>query len=196
MPAFKGTSNVYFARLLNLPVFGSMAHEWMQYHQIFGIEQFQEFALNGWSDTFKGKCGIALTDTINMDSFLKEFDGKLARIYDGCRHDSGDPFIWGEKLLSHYMELGIDPRFKTLVFSDGLDFNTIKDIQEAFAHRVRVSFGIGTKLMNRSIDPPSIVIKMVSAEGQPVAKISDEPFKTVCEDLNYLKEVKERLNVI
>ncbi|EHH2491459.1 nicotinate phosphoribosyltransferase [Vibrio parahaemolyticus] len=198
-----GTSNYHLARELDLTPIGTVAHEWFMGHQaLVNVRDSQKIALQRWQKMFNGALGIALTDTIGIDAFLKDFDEKLSNAYVGVRHDSGCPFTWGEKMIAHYKSLGIDPMTKTLVFTDGLNFEQALDICEHFQGRVQVSFGIGTSLANdmgnyvndqgEAYQPLSIVIKMVTCNGSPVAKISDEPEKAMCEDIFFLMNLKRR----
>ncbi len=192
---FKGTSNVYLARMLGLPPIGTMAHEYMQSFQAFGVRlrDFQKAALEDWVQEYRGDLGVALTDVVGMDAFLEDFDLYFAKLFDGLRHDSGDPVVWGEKALAHYMALRIDANTKRLVFSDGLDLETAFDLYRHFADRIMVGFGIGTNLTNDvGLTPLNIVMKLVCCNGQPVAKLSDSPGKTLCKDetfLAYLRKV-------
>ncbi|EHD0104460.1 TPA: nicotinate phosphoribosyltransferase [Vibrio parahaemolyticus] len=198
-----GTSNYHLARELDLTPIGTVAHEWFMGHQaLVNVRDSQKIALQRWQKMFNGALGIALTDTIGIDAFLKDFDEELSHAYIGVRHDSGCPFTWGEKMIAHYESLGIDPMTKTLVFTDGLNFEQALDICEHFQGRVQVSFGIGTSLANdmgnyvndqgEAYQPLSIVIKMVTCNGSPVAKISDEPEKAMCEDIFFLMNLKRR----
>ncbi|EGQ8262258.1 nicotinate phosphoribosyltransferase [Vibrio parahaemolyticus] len=198
-----GTSNYHLARELDLTPIGTVAHEWFMGHQaLVNVRDSQKIALQRWQKMFNGALGIALTDTIGIDAFLKDFDEELSNAYVGVRHDSGCPFTWGEKMIAHYESLGIDPMTKTLVFTDGLNFEQALDICEHFQDRVQVSFGIGTSLANdmgnyvndqgEAYQPLSIVIKMVTCNGSPVAKISDEPEKAMCEDIFFLMNLKRR----
>ncbi|MFM2612869.1 nicotinate phosphoribosyltransferase [Vibrio campbellii] len=198
-----GTSNYHLAKELGLTPIGTVAHEWFMGHQaLVNVRDSQKVALQRWQKMFNGALGIALTDTIGIDAFLKDFDEELSNAYVGVRHDSGCPYAWGEKMIEHYQSLGIDPMTKTLVFTDGLNFEQALDICEHFQDRVQVSFGIGTSLANDMGDyanaqgiaykPLSIVIKMVSCNGSPVAKISDEPEKAMCEDIFFLMNLKRR----
>ncbi len=198
-----GTSNYHLARELDLTPIGTVAHEWFMGHQaLVNVRDSQKIALQRWQKMFNGALGIALTDTIGIDAFLKDFDEELSNAYVGVRHDSGCPFTWGEKMIAHYESLGIDPMTKTLVFTDGLNFEQALDICEHFQGRVQVSFGIGTSLANdmgnyvndqgEAYQPLSIVIKMVTCNGSPVAKISDEPEKAMCEDIFFLMNLKRR----
>ncbi|EGQ8069981.1 nicotinate phosphoribosyltransferase [Vibrio parahaemolyticus] len=198
-----GTSNYHLARELDLTPIGTVAHEWFMGHQaLVNVRDSQKIALQRWQKMFNGALGIALTDTIGIDAFLKDFDEELSHAYVGVRHDSGCPFTWGEKMIAHYESLGIDPMTKTLVFTDGLHFEQALDICEHFQGRVQVSFGIGTSLANdmgnyvndqgEAYQPLSIVIKMVTCNGSPVAKISDEPEKAMCEDIFFLMNLKRR----
>ncbi len=198
-----GTSNYHLARELDLTPIGTVAHEWFMGHQaLVNVRDSQKIALQRWQKMFNGALGIALTDTIGIDAFLKDFDEELSNAYVGVRHDSGCPFTWGEKMIAHYESLGIDPMTKTIVFTDGLNFEQALDICEHFQGRVQVSFGIGTSLANdmgnyvndqgEAYQPLSIVIKMVTCNGSPVAKISDEPEKAMCEDIFFLMNLKRR----
>ena len=138
---------------------------------------------------YRGRLGIALTDCYSMDSFIRDFsDPYFGKLYDGLCHDSGSPFKWGEKAITMYQQMGINPLTKTLVFSDGLTFQRMIEIYRYFKGRTRVSFGIGTNLTNDVGNQPlDKVIKLVAASGRPVAKISDEPGKSRCEDPEYLR---------
>lgn len=185
-----GTSSLHFARVLGMTPIGTMAHEWLQSWQaVTRLADAQKAALEGWVREYRGRLGIALTDNYSMDAFIRDFsDPYFGKLYDGLRHDSGSPLAWGEKAIAMYRQLGIDPLSKTLVFSDSLNFPRMIEIYKYFQGRAKISFGIGTNLMNDVGNVPlDIVIKMVAADGKPVAKISDEPGKSMCEDLGYLK---------
>lgn len=191
---FMGSSNLNLARTLGLNPVGTMAHEWLQSHQVLGksLRTSQKDALKVWLGEYGGQLGIALTDTISMDAFLKDFDYELANAYQGMRHDSGDPFVWGELALEHYRRLGIDPRIKSLVFSDKLNFDKALAIHRWFAGKINVSFGIGTYLTNdMGFKAPNIVLKLTELNGAPVAKLSDSPGKTLCRDEEYIELLKK-----
>lgn len=193
---FKGTSNVLLARDLGLVPIGTMAHEYLQSYQAQGnvrLRDHQKAALEDWVQEYRGDLGTALTDVINMDAFLADFDLYFAKLFDGLRHDSGDPFVWGEKALAHYDKLRIDAHTKRLVFSDGLDVDRAFALYRHFGNRAQVGFGIGTHLTNdMGLPTLHIVVKLVRCNGQPVAKLSDSPGKTLCDDetfLAYLRQV-------
>jgi nicotinate phosphoribosyltransferase len=192
---FKGTSNLELARGHSLVAIGTMAHEYLQTFQAVGVQlkHFQKAALEFWVQEYRGDLGIALTDVVGMDAFLENFDLYFAKLFDGLRHDSGDPIEWGEKALAHYEKLRIDARTKRQVFSDGLDLGRALEIYARFADRVPCGFGIGTNLSNDlGPDPLNIVMKLTGCNGQPVAKLSDSPGKTLCKDetfLAYLRQV-------
>ena len=193
---FKGSSNVLLAKELGLVPIGTMAHEYLQTYQALGtvrLRDHQKAALEDWVQEYRGDLGTALTDVVGMDAFLADFDLYFAKLFDGLRHDSGDPVEWGEKALAHYAALRIDARTKRLVFSDGLDTDEAFRLHAHFARRVPVGFGIGTHLTNDlGPKPLNIVMKLVRCNGQPVAKLSDAPGKTLCDDqtfLNYLRQV-------
>ena len=195
---FKATSNVYLARELNLVPVGTMAHEYLQTYQALGVRlrDFQTAALEDWVQEYRGDLGIALTDTIGMDAFLSDFDLYFAKLFDGLRHDSGDPYVWGEKALAHYEKLRIDAHTKRLVFSDGLDIARALALYRHFGERTQLGFGIGTQLTNdMGLEPLSIVMKLTHTNGQPVAKISDSPGKTLCDNPTFLAYLRQVFNV-
>ena len=192
-----GTSNLYLAWKLELTPIGTMAHEWLQAWQgVVDLAEAQRSALNGWVREYHGSLGIALTDNYSMDAFCRDFSPALARSFSGLRHDSGDPFSWGEQAIELYGRSGIDPLSRTLIFSDSLDFPGVIKIYEHFRGRVQMSFGIGTNLGNDvGLKALNIIIKLVRVNGQPVAKVSDEPGKSMCEDENYLREVAKTYGI-
>ena len=197
-PMLVGTSNVNIAMKLGVTPIGTMAHEFIQAHQQLGVrlEDSQQAALQTWANEYRGHLGIALTDTVGMDAFLRDFDLYFAKLFDGCRHDSGDPYTWCYKLINHYNKLDVDPRTKTAIFSDGLNLWKAASIYKRFKDSIRVSFGIGTNLTNdMGIKAPSIVIKMVECNGRPVAKISDSAGKGMCKDEAYLSNLKKVYNI-
>ncbi|WP_038174412.1 nicotinate phosphoribosyltransferase [Vibrio pacinii] len=201
-----GTSNDHLAREFNLTPIGTVAHEWFMAHQqLVNIRDSQKAALDHWQTLFDGKLGIALTDTIGIEAFLKDFTFERAAAYAGVRHDSGCPFTWGDKIIAHYQSLGIDPTSKVLIFTDGLNFDRALDIAEYFAGKAKVSFGIGTFLANDMGDwtvdgvtyqPLSMVVKMTRCSDGPVAKISDEPEKAMCEDEAFLTQLKQQFGLL
>ena len=195
---FKGASDVLFARDLGLVPIGTMAHEYLQTFQTLGVRlrDFQRAALEAWVQEYRGDLGTALTDVVGMDAFLADFDLYFAKLFDGLRHDSGDPFVWGEKALAHYDKLRIDSRTKRLVFSDGLDFEKAFALYRHFADRAPCGFGIGTNLTNdMGLRTLHIVMKLTHANRQPVAKLSDSPGKLLCDDETFLAYLRQVFNV-
>lgn len=195
---FRGTSNVLLARDLNLVPIGTMAHEYLQTYQALGVRlrDSQKVALENWVQEYRGDLGIALTDVVGMDAFLADFDLYFAKLFDGLRHDSGDPIVWGEKALAHYAKLRIDPHTKRLVFSDGLDIPKAIALYDHFGDRTQLGFGIGTNLTNdMGLKPINIVMKLTSCNGQPVAKLSDSPGKILCDDQTFLAYLRQVFNV-
>jgi nicotinate phosphoribosyltransferase len=173
---------VQFALEQGLTPLGTMAHEYLQACQAVGprLRDSQVFAFNTWAREYRGDLGIALSDVFGMDAFLRDFDLFFCKLFDGVRHDSGDPFEWGEKLIAHYQRMRIDPRTKAMVFSDSLNVPLAQRLFEYFRGRSQTAFGIGTNLTNDlGYEPLAIVIKLTRCNGQPVAKISDEPSKTM-----------------
>jgi nicotinate phosphoribosyltransferase len=195
---FKATSNVHLAMKYGLMPVGTMAHEYLQTYQALGVQlrQFQKAALEDWVQEYRGDLGIALTDVVGMDAFLADFDLYFAKLFDGLRHDSGNPVEWGEKAIAHYQKLRIDPRTKRLVFSDGLTMEKALALYEHFRGRIQVAFGIGTSLTNdMGPTPLNIVMKVIEVNGQPVAKLSDSPGKTLCEDQTFLAYLRQVFDI-
>lgn len=189
-----GTSNVYLAMKYGCKPIGTYAHEYVQMYQgIPGVTlaYTNKMAMDEWFEEYQGDNGTALTDTLGTDLFLMDFNKLQANCYTGVRHDSGDPIEWGEKLIAHYEKLGIDPKTKTLLFSDSLNFDKAQTICNHFRGRINVSFGIGTYLSNDThVDPLNIVIKLQYVNGHPVAKLSDDWGKAMCQDGDYLEYLK------
>ena len=188
---FIGTSNVYLAKKFNLKPVGTMAHEWImcsgQGNHKHNPAYSNWYALDAWVKEYGVLNGIALTDTITTDCFLKDFQLTYSTLFSGVRHDSGDPFAWGEKMIAHYEALGIDPKRKTLLFSDSLDFGRADKLRKTFQDRVTVAFGIGTYISNDTCeDPLNIVMKTTACNGMDVAKISDTPGKEMCKNEEYV----------
>ena len=198
-PYLVGTSNYDVAHKLQLAPVGTQAHEWFQAHQQISpvLANSQRAALQAWLDEYPDQLGIALTDCITMDAFLRDFGPKFANAYQGLRHDSGDPFEWGEKAIAHYHALDIDPMTKTLVFSDNLDLDKALHLYRHFHKRVNMVFGIGTRLTCNipGVKPLNIVIKLVQCNGKPVAKLSDSPGKTICQDKAFVKALRKAFDL-
>ncbi|RAO75292.1 nicotinate phosphoribosyltransferase [Dyella jiangningensis] len=191
---FAGTSNVWLAWKLGLTPLGTLAHEYLQAHQALGprLRDSQVAALETWAREYRGDLGIALSDVYGLSAFLRDFDMYFCKLFDGTRHDSGDPFAWGERVLAHYRANRVDPRTKILVFSDGLDIPKVMALYKHFHGRCQLAFGVGTNLTN-DVGPEAlqIVIKMIRCNGQPVAKISDSPGKNMCEDSAYVAYLRQ-----
>ena len=191
---FAGTSNVLYAKDLDLIPMGTMAHEYLQACQALGprLRDSQTYAFEMWAKEYRGDLGIALTDVYGIEPFLKDFDMYFCKLFDGVRQDSGDPEKWGERMIEHYKANRCDPRTKTFIFSDSLTFERLIRLFRRFKGRVKLGFGVGTNLTtDLGPEPLNIVIKMVRANGQPVAKISDTPGKSLCDDPSYLAYLKQ-----
>ncbi len=189
-----GTSNVLFAMKLGLTPLGTMAHEYLQACQALGprLRDSQVFGFEVWAKEYRGDLGIALSDVYGMSAFLRDFDLYFCKLFDGARHDSGDPFLWGERMLAHYQANRVDPKTKTLIFSDGLTMPRTIELYQQFRGRCQLAFGIGTNLTNDlGYEPLQIVIKMLRCNGQPVAKLSDTPSKNMCSDEKYLAYLRQ-----
>jgi nicotinate phosphoribosyltransferase len=193
-----GTSNVLYAMKLGLTPLGTLAHEYLQACQSLGprLRDSQIFGFESWAREYRGDLGIALSDVYGMTAFLRDFDLYFCKLFDGARHDSGDPFEWGERLIAHYKANKIDPLTKVLIFSDGLTVPRTIELFKRFDGRCKLAFGIGTNLTNDLGDAPDhvplqIVIKMTRCNGQPVAKLSDTPGKSMCDDEKYLAYLRQ-----
>lgn len=195
---FAGTSNVLFAMKLGLTPLGTMAHEYLQACQALGprLRDSQVFGFESWAKEYRGDLGIALSDVYGMSAFLRDFDLYFCKLFDGARHDSGDPFAWGERLIEHYRKNRVDPQTKTLIFSDALTVPRTIELYQQFRGRCQLAFGIGTNLTNDlGYEPLQIVIKMVRCNGQPVAKLSDTPSKNMCDDEKYLAYLRQVFDI-
>ena len=186
-----GTSNVMLAKKYGLKPIGTYAHEFVQMYQ--GIDSIplaytNHYALEDWYDEYRGDNGTALTDTVTTDLFLLDFNRAMVNNFTGVRHDSGDPYEWGEKIINHYRKYGADPKTKQLLFSDSLDFDRAQALYDYFKDRAKVSFGIGTFVSNdTSEEALNIVIKLQTVNGRAVAKLSDSKGKEMCRDEDYLE---------
>jgi nicotinate phosphoribosyltransferase len=193
-----GTSNVSLAKKFDIKPIGTMAHEYFQAFQALGqrLADSQKAALQSWANEYRGDLGIALSDIYGIKAFLNDFDLYFCKLFDGVRHDSGDPFIWGDQVIAHYDKMRLNSKTKTLVFSDSLTVPKTIELFDYFHKRVKLGFGIGTKLTNDlGYEPLSIVIKMTRCNDQPVAKISDEPSKVICDDPSYLSYLRRVFNL-
>ena len=195
---FAGTSNVLYAMKLGVTPLGTMAHEYLQACQALGprLRDSQVFGFEVWAKEYRGDLGIALSDVYGMSAFLRDFDLYFCKLFDGARHDSGDPFAWGERLLQHYRDNRVDPLTKTLIFSDALTVPRTIELFQRFHGRCQLAFGIGTNLTNDlGYEPLQVVIKMTRCNGQPVAKLSDTPGKGMCDDEKYLAYLRQVFDI-
>jgi nicotinate phosphoribosyltransferase len=195
---FVGTSNVYLAKKFGIKPVGTMAHEWImcsgQGNHKHNPAYSNWYALDAWVKEYGILNGIALTDTITTDCFLKDFQLTYATLFNGVRHDSGDPFEWGEKMIKHYESLGINPKTKTLLFSDSLDFDRANKLFYHFHDRINVAFGIGTYIANDTFAPAlNIVMKTTKCNGQDVAKLSDVEGKGMCKNPEYVDYLRRTI---
>ncbi|MCR4814149.1 MAG: nicotinate phosphoribosyltransferase [Lachnospiraceae bacterium] len=196
---FVGTSNVYLAKKYNLKAVGTMAHEWImcvgQGNHKHNPAYSNWYALDAWVKEYGVLNGTALTDAITTDCFLKDFQLTYATLFSGVRHDSGSPFDWGDKMIAHYESLGIDPKTKTLLFSDSLDFEKATAIKKYFEGRAKIAFGIGTFIANDTDAPAlNIVMKTTACNGMDVAKISDVEGKGMCKNPDYIHYLERCIN--
>ena len=181
---FIGSSNVHFAMKYKVKPIGTHAHEWFMFHAAeYSYKMANALSLEHWVDVYRGDLGVALSDTYTTDVFFKQFDKKFSKLFDGVRHDSGDPIVFAEKTIAHYKKMGIDPLSKYIIFSDGLNPQKVQAITEACKGKIGISFGIGTDLTNDvGLRPMNIVMKLTEVltsdnEWVPTVKLSDEPNK-------------------
>ena len=181
---FIGSSNVHFAMKYKVKPIGTHAHEWFMFHAAeYSYKMANALSLEHWVDVYRGDLGVALSDTYTTDVFFKQFDKKFSKLFDGVRHDSGDPIVFAEKTIAHYKKMGIDPLSKYIIFSDGLNPKKVQAITEACKGKIGISFGIGTDLTNDvGLRPMNIVMKLTEVltsddEWVPTVKLSDEPNK-------------------
>ena len=198
---FIGTSNVHFAMKYETTPIGTHAHEWFMFHAAkYGYKMANLLGLEHWSEVYRGDLGIALSDTYTTEAFFRQFDKKLTKLFDGVRHDSGDPIEFAQQTIAHYESKGIDPLSKTIIFSDGLDYKKVENIVRYCRGKIVHSFGIGTDFTNDvGLPRMNIVLKMTEAfpdEGAwtPVIKLSDEPFKHTG-DASEIELAKRFLNI-
>ncbi len=182
--SFIGTSNVHMAMIYNEKPIGTHAHEWFMFHAAhYGFKMSNALGLENWVKVYRGDLGIALSDTYTTDVFLQQFDKMFSKLFDGVRHDSGDPLIFADKVIEHYKSMGIDPLSKTIIFSDALNYDKVERIATYCEGKIKMSFGIGTNLTNDAgPEPMNIVIKMIETSPHndswtEVVKLSDEKGK-------------------
>ncbi|MGE0768820.1 MAG: nicotinate phosphoribosyltransferase [Hyphomicrobiaceae bacterium] len=190
--AFLGTSNCLIAMRREVGAIGTNAHELpMVYaalasHDDEALAQTPYEVLADWQDDYEGNLRIILPDTYGTPRFLRNAPDWVAQ-WTGIRIDSGDPMAGGELAIDWWRRRGQDPKSKLAIFSDGLDVELIEQIHRRFHGRIRLGFGWGTMLTNdfRGLDPKgrlhpfSIVCKVISADGRPAVKLSDNPTKAV-----------------
>jgi len=198
---FMGSSNVHFAMKYKVKPIGTHAHEWFMFHAAeYSYKMANALSLEHWVDVYRGDLGVALSDTYTTDVFFKQFDKKFSKLFDGVRHDSGDPIVFAEKTIAHYKKMGIDPLSKYIIFSDNLNLEKISEITQACRGKVGLSFGIGTNLTNDvGLTPMNIVMKLTGVLGAndewiPTVKFSDEKGKQTG-DPKMIELVKESLRI-
>lgn len=196
---FIGTSNMYLAKKYGITAVGTMAHEFIQtvgQGRLYNNPAYSNwFALDAWVKEYGTMNGIALTDTIGTDVFLKDFRKTFATLFSGVRHDSGDPYAWGDKMIAHYKSLGIDPMTKTLMFSDGLNLQKATEINKYFKGKAKVAFGIGTDWSGpQGIEALNIVCKVAIVNGLDVAKLSDAPGKNMCRNPEAIERLHKEID--
>jgi nicotinate phosphoribosyltransferase len=199
--SFVGTSNVHMAMINQTKPIGTHAHEWFMFHAAqYGFKMANALGLEHWVQVYRGDLGIALSDTYTTEVFFKQFDKMFSKLFDGVRHDSSDPLMFADKVINHYQRLGIDPKSKTIIFSDALNYDKVARIAEHCRDRIGMSFGIGTNLTN-DVGPQAmnIVVKMTEAHPQDgewteVIKLSDEHGKYTGSE-NMIALAKTILNI-
>ena len=181
-PYFMGTSNVLLAMNHSVKPIGSYAHEFIQGNAVLeSLQHADYYAMHNWSKVFGAQLGIALTDTYGFDSFLKNFNVRFAKLFDGLRNDSGDPFKFVDKTISHYKKLGVNPMYKFIIFSNALNVEKCLELKKYCEGKINCSFGIGTKFSNDFDNSPALnmVIKLTEINGMPSVKLSDDKGKEI-----------------
>lgn len=195
-----GTSNVHLAHVFSTKPIGTKAHEFYQAMSVLmGLRHANRFALDCWVDVYKSNLGIALTDTYGLDAFFGDFTLAHAKLWDGLRWDSGCPYVFTDRVVSHYANFNIDPMSKWGVYTNGLTDEVAAKIRRYTEKKIKASFGIGTYFSNdfrKKSDmqivskPLNIVIKLCGVEDNgrmvPVVKLSEDSSK-VSGDLNAIK---------
>ena len=182
-PCLYGTSNVHIAHLLGLKVSGTHPHEWIQFHgAMYGYKMANYMSMEDWINVYDGDLGTVLTDTYTTDVFMRNFSKKHAMLYTSVRHDSGDPFVFTDKVIQRYQELRVDPKIKYIIFSDGLNVERAIEIANYCKGRIGASFGIGTNFscdVGNDIKARNIVMKLWQCKmterdrWHPCVKLSD-----------------------
>ncbi|MDN3673944.1 nicotinate phosphoribosyltransferase [Flavobacterium branchiarum] len=182
--SFLGTSNVHLAMLNGKRPLGTHAHEWFMFHAAqYGFKVANVIGLENWAQVYGGDLGIALTDTYTTEVFFEQFDKKHSKLFDGVRHDSGDPIEFAKKTIAHYVKMGIDPKSKIIVFSDSLNLEKVKVISDFCKDKIKMSFGIGTNFTNDvGLPAMNMVVKLTETKPdfthwEGVVKLSDEKNK-------------------
>ena len=197
-PNLFGTSNLSLAKEFNLRPIGTHAHEYICLGQALKhvpLSESQIYMLDQWYELYGDHLGYALTDTLGDDKFFKDFTAKYAKLFDGVRHDSGPPINWANRIIDHYTKMGVDYKDKYLMFSDSITLEKaleIKNYLKQMHDHDKVSFGIGTALTNNipGIQPLNCVMKLVEANGRPVAKLSNDAGKIMCTDEKYIEYLR------
>lgn len=184
--SFLGTSNVYLAKKYDINPIGTLAHELpmvlagINDYSLEVLKASHDKMLTLWEYMYGKDLSIALTDTFGTDFFFRDLSKEKAKFWKGLRQDSGDPFEFGKKAIKFYKSMGINPKEKVIVFSDGLNVNTILKLEKAFKDKFITSYGWGTNLTNDlGYAPISIVVKAVEANGRPLIKLSDNLAKAI-----------------
>ncbi len=201
-----GTSNILLAKKYKVIPVGTMAHEFImcvgQGNMMFNPAYSNKFAMDAWTKEYGVLNGTYLTDTIGEECTHRDMGLTYSILFGGVRHDSGDPYIWAEKWIKHYSDLynktrdeRVNPKNKTLLFSDSLDFGRAAKLYATFKDKVKVAFGIGTYISNDTDVPPlNIVMKVTECNGHPVAKLSNDPGKGMCRDQSYIDYLQRAID--
>lgn len=188
-PAFRGTSNLMFARDLGLAPVGTNGHELPMVLAALApddaaLAQAPYRVLEDWAALYDDGLRIILPDTFGSTAFFRDAPPWVAD-WAGVRPDSAPPEEAGEALIAWWRSRGRDPRDKLIVFSDGLELEDIEALHARFHGRVGVAFGWGTRFTNDlegcaeapGLHPISLVCKVTRAGGRPAVKLSDNPAK-------------------
>jgi len=182
--SFIGSSNPWFAYKYGVTAIGTYAHEMPMVYAAMARARGEDpmvghaEMVTDWEERYEDNYSTALTDTFTSKFFFAEFTEAQAKHWRGLRHDSGDPIEFGEQVLQFYEEYGVDPTTKTIVFSDGLDIETIVQLADHFQGRINIVFGWGTTLMNDlGFRANNFVMKATRVNGTETVKLSDNEGK-------------------
>ncbi len=195
---FMGTSNPLIAMMLDIPVLGTYAHEWVSgIAALKGYAHANKEAMEAWMSYYGGDLGTALPDTFGHDAFFRDFITLYAKLFDGLRHDSGDPYKFTDQTVEHYKKMRVNPLSKYITFSNNLTTDSYIELAKYCRGKIDCSGGIGTHFTNDvDVKPLNIVIKLILIDGKHVIKLSEDPGKLTgdvetAEHVQFMLDIKK-----